>query len=76
MPIKDEHLNEYDGHESIDLLTLEDAYFTIPILFGDPLKGNMQAEFIPYSMSSILSVAATDCSSCGTAQYYDRTKST
>ena len=36
MPISDKHLNAYDGNESVDLLTLDDAYFTIPILFGDP----------------------------------------
>ena len=35
MPVED--LSSSDGNESIDLITLEDAKYTVPILFGDPL---------------------------------------
>ena len=34
----------------------------------------MQAVFIPYSLSSYLSVTTQECASCAT-HYYDRTKS-
>ena len=37
MPVADSFLSSSDGNESIDLITLEDAKYTVPILFGDPL---------------------------------------
>ena len=37
VPVADRHLSSYDGNEAIDLLTLEDAKYTVPVLFGEPL---------------------------------------
>ena len=74
MPVSDKHLLKYDSNEVIDLQTLEDAKFTMPVFFGDPQQGRMMGEFIPFTMSSLLSVTTTNCTSCGT-QYYDPSKS-
>ena len=53
---------------------MDDSHYTVPLLFGDPLQGDLAGAFIPYSMSNFTSVASKDCTSCAT-QYYDSSKS-
>ena len=57
--------------ETINLLTIDDAEYTVPILIGTPPQGSMQAAFVPYTMGYFMSVTGNQCENC-TTQYYDK----
>ena len=60
--------------ETINLLTIDDAEYTVPILIGSPPQGDMQAAFVLYTMGYYMSVTGNECESC-TTQYYDKSSS-
>ena len=55
-----------DETETVDMLTVRDAEYTVPILIGDPPQGNMQAAFVPFTMGTYMSVTAAGCENCTT----------
>ena len=61
-------------NEDVDLDEYMDGEYTAPVFFSDPIQGELQSKFLPYSMSSFISVSSVNCTTCGPT-YYDHTKS-
>ena len=56
------------------MTTTDNLVYYVPVLIGDPLQGNMQAKFTPFTMGDYMSVTTKDCETCDT-HYYDKTLS-